>query len=390
MLCALAESQEFTTRGMSAGYKWMGTRRPYTRASAVQQKHSPLWVHQAPRKQLAQPVPLQPNEGVQKFSTPKEAEEYIVENQVVDLHLSATEDDALRKRRKSEDYQAAAPPNAFAPPQTLMQYGQQSQLRTVASTAAPPFNGLQSEQRQVIVYFDGGSRGNPGRAGYGYVIYDSTTHQQLRIGCRGLKYGSTNNQAEYTGMIEGMRYAIDKLGARRLIVRGDSELVVRQMTGRYRANSERLRPLFESAQQLAGRCSSFTIEHVYRDDNQVADKLSNLAMDMDHALDDILVMWQRGDTGRAVLVQRLAEAAGIAADYQAVNMLRESPSFMAAVADLLSQMWDLAEAQATQLLQAKGWTPATGGPPLAPSGSGSSADSAATAQALSGPQRPAG
>eukprot|EP00878_Enallax_costatus_P029410 GHUV01031889.1.p1 GENE.GHUV01031889.1~~GHUV01031889.1.p1 ORF type:complete len:248 (+),score=60.67 GHUV01031889.1:79-822(+) len=177
---------------------------------------------------------------------------------------AATEDDALRKRRKSEDYQAAAPPNAFAPPQTLMQYGQQSQLRTVASTAAPPFNGLQSEQRQVIVYFDGGSRGNPGRAGYGYVIYDSTTHQQLRIGCRGLKYGSTNNQAEYTGMIEGMRYAIDKLGARRLIVRGDSELVVRQMTGRYRANSERLRPLFESAQQLAGRCSSFTIEHVYR------------------------------------------------------------------------------------------------------------------------------
>lgn len=61
-----------------------------------------------------------------------------------------------------------------------------------------------------------------------------------------------------------LQFAIEQLGARRLIVRGDSELVVRQMTGQYRASSEKLMPLYQSAQQLAKRCSSFHIEHVYR------------------------------------------------------------------------------------------------------------------------------
>lgn len=130
----------------------------------------------------------------------------------------------------------------------------------------------------LVLRVDGGSRGNPGPAGYGVVVSDGeghvvdTLHASVGI--------QTNNFAEYSGLLAGLRYALER-GAERVRVYADSQLLVRQMQGRYAVKSPNLRPLFEEARRLAGRIPDFGIEHVYREQNRAADKLANLAMDQD-------------------------------------------------------------------------------------------------------------
>jgi len=128
----------------------------------------------------------------------------------------------------------------------------------------------------VVIYVDGGSRGNPGPSGYGVVVTDvegtelETLHQFLGH--------HTNNFAEYSGLVAGLERAA-AMGARQVEVRADSELMVRQMLGAYQVRSESLRPLFEEARRLARGFDHFTITHVRREKNRVADELANLAMD---------------------------------------------------------------------------------------------------------------
>jgi ribonuclease HI len=128
----------------------------------------------------------------------------------------------------------------------------------------------------VIAYSDGASRGNPGRASYGVVIYDSEG-KELHRASQAIGR-ATNNQAEYRGAVAALEGALG-LGARDVTLRMDSELVVRQLSGRYRVKNPLLAPLYKRLLDLRSRFDRVAIEHVPRAENRVADKLANEALD---------------------------------------------------------------------------------------------------------------
>jgi len=123
---------------------------------------------------------------------------------------------------------------------------------------------------------DGGSRGNPGPAGYGAVIEDP----QGRIAARLSEFLGiqTNNYAEYKGLLAVLAWA-GQNSARHLRVVSDSELMVKQMKGQYKVASPVLRPLWEEARRLARSLDKFEISHTLRGGNKEADRLANEAMD---------------------------------------------------------------------------------------------------------------
>lgn len=129
----------------------------------------------------------------------------------------------------------------------------------------------------VVVEADGGSRGNPGPAGYGAVVKDATTGAVLaeRKAAIGVE---TNNVAEYQGLIAGLR-AASELGAVRVAVRMDSRLVVEQMKGVWQVKNPGLRPLAREAAQLRSTFADVTFEWIPRERNKHADRLANEAMD---------------------------------------------------------------------------------------------------------------
>jgi ribonuclease H / adenosylcobalamin/alpha-ribazole phosphatase len=123
---------------------------------------------------------------------------------------------------------------------------------------------------------DGGARGNPGPAAYGYVLEaeDGTV-----LDARGQTIGvATNNVAEYRGLVAGLEKAL-ALGLEELEVVSDSELLVRQMNGEYRVKNETLKQLNEEAQGLAARLPKVTYTSVRREHNELADRLVNEALD---------------------------------------------------------------------------------------------------------------
>ncbi len=128
----------------------------------------------------------------------------------------------------------------------------------------------------VIAHCDGGSRGNPGPAGFGAVIEDARGKVLARLseflGKR------TNNYAEYSALLAVLAWAIEN-GFPRLRVVADSELMVKQMQGKYKVNSPDLRPLWEEARQRASQLDRFEIQHTLRGGNKLADQLANEAMD---------------------------------------------------------------------------------------------------------------
>jgi len=125
------------------------------------------------------------------------------------------------------------------------------------------------------IYTDGGSRGNPGPAAYAYVI---KRPGQPDIEGKCYLGKTTNNIAEYTGLVKALEHA-KQLGAKKLIVNSDSELMVKQLNGEYRVKNEGLRPLYLQAVELRKQFESVTIKHIYREQNSQADALCNEAMD---------------------------------------------------------------------------------------------------------------
>jgi len=123
---------------------------------------------------------------------------------------------------------------------------------------------------------DGGSRGNPGPSGYGAVVEDA----QGRVVAELSEFlgNQTNNYAEYHGMLAVLAWAVEH-GAKRLCVISDSELMVKQMQGKYKVNSPGLRPLWEEARKLSRRLERFEMRHTLRGGNKEADRLANEAMD---------------------------------------------------------------------------------------------------------------
>lgn len=127
-----------------------------------------------------------------------------------------------------------------------------------------------------VAHCDGGSRGNPGPAGYGAVIEDP--HGRVVARLSDYLGRQTNNFAEYSGLLAVLGWALEH-GVQRLRVVSDSELMVNQMKGRYKVASPTLRPLWDEARRKAARLEGFEMRHTLRGGNQEADRLANEAMD---------------------------------------------------------------------------------------------------------------
>jgi ribonuclease HI len=139
-------------------------------------------------------------------------------------------------------------------------------------------------EETLTLEFDGGSRGNPGPAGIGVVVRaaDGTPLATL-----GRFIGTcTNNVAEYRALITVMQEA-KRLGGRKIVIRGDSELIIKQMRGEYRVKHPDMKVLYEEAQDLIREFDSATITHNLRHKNELADKLANLAMDRRRDVTDV-------------------------------------------------------------------------------------------------------
>jgi ribonuclease HI len=127
-----------------------------------------------------------------------------------------------------------------------------------------------------IANIDGASRGNPGPASYAVVLRDPGGKIVLELAKNIGR--ETNNVAEYFALLAALDYAASH-GIRALRIRSDSELLVRQMQGRYKVKSADLKPLHERASKLARQLEYFTIEHVPREMNREADGIANVALD---------------------------------------------------------------------------------------------------------------
>lgn len=128
----------------------------------------------------------------------------------------------------------------------------------------------------IVAYIDGGARGNPGPAGYGVRVEDE--QGALIDEFHGFIGNSTNNVAEYNGLLAALQYA-QRHGHRTVRIRSDSELLVKQMRGEYRVKNPGLQPLYRQARVIADSLDRITYEHVRREENEEADRLANQAMD---------------------------------------------------------------------------------------------------------------
>jgi ribonuclease HI len=127
----------------------------------------------------------------------------------------------------------------------------------------------------LTIHIDGAARGNPGPAAFAYVIAEDGKPVIEEKGCLG---DTTNNIAEYTALLRALERAA-QLGAKRLLIHSDSELLVKQMNGQYKVKNEGLLPLFLQAKQLARKFDLVTLRHVPRAQNSRADQLCNEALD---------------------------------------------------------------------------------------------------------------
>jgi ribonuclease HI len=126
------------------------------------------------------------------------------------------------------------------------------------------------------LFTDGGARGNPGPAAYGFVL---ESEDGTVLAAEGEAIGTaTNNVAEYSGLIAGLQKAVE-LHVPQVEVVSDSELMVKQMRGEYRVKNEALRELYDEATALARRVGNVEYRHVKRAHNELADKLVNDALD---------------------------------------------------------------------------------------------------------------
>jgi probable phosphoglycerate mutase len=128
----------------------------------------------------------------------------------------------------------------------------------------------------ITAHCDGGARGNPGPAGFGALIQDAGGQVLAELSeFLGIQ---TNNFAEYSGLLAALDYALAH-GHRRLRVISDSELMVKQIQGKYQVKSPGLRPLYELAKKKIAQLEGFEIVHALRHKNKDADRLANEAMD---------------------------------------------------------------------------------------------------------------
>ncbi|WP_460718376.1 bifunctional RNase H/acid phosphatase [Nocardia heshunensis] len=211
----------------------------------------------------------------------------------------------------------------------------------------------------VIVEADGGSRGNPGPAGYGAVVFDAD-HARVLAERREFLGVVTNNVAEYRGLIAGLEAAAE-LGAREVAVRMDSKLVVEQMSGRWQVKHESMIPLADRARRLVAGFDRVSFTWIPRKENKHADKLANEAMD---------------DAGTVGEVRTaLADERAAATEQRSVTAAAESGAVVGTGAESRSAVGEIAAAVAGGVVDSAaagatgssaapspGWTGAVGRP----------------------------
>lgn len=133
----------------------------------------------------------------------------------------------------------------------------------------------QMKTKRVVIFTDGAAEPNPGPAAIGVIIKDEQGKLLARISQRIGK--ATNNQAEYRAIIAALEKAIS-LDAKHVEVNSDSELVVKQINGKYRVKKASLKPLYQEVKKLQSLLGSFTITHIPRQQNTEADNLANTAL----------------------------------------------------------------------------------------------------------------
>ena len=146
----------------------------------------------------------------------------------------------------------------------------------------PKFNSIKPINNHVDtvefdykLFFDGASKGNPGLAGAGAVIYYK--EKEIWHGHKFTGENATNNEAEYSGLILGLNKAIEQ-NIKSLLVNGDSLIIINQMTGKYKCHSQNLLPFYNSAKELSKKFEAIQFQHIYRNLNKRADELSNIAI----------------------------------------------------------------------------------------------------------------
>ena len=135
----------------------------------------------------------------------------------------------------------------------------------------------------LILKFDGGSRGNPGIGGSGFVIIDCSTGNTILEGYKYLGDNITNNVAEYNGLLMGLEnlssiYTNDKTVIEQLYIQGDSLLIINQMIGKFKVNAPGLIDLYMKCMGIFKTFKSIEFVHIKRDLNKDADRLANIAM----------------------------------------------------------------------------------------------------------------
>ena len=147
-----------------------------------------------------------------------------------------------------------------------------------AESEFKPQSGLivSDSQKTWRLMIDGAARGNPGKAGCGAVIFDE--HDAVVKELSRFLGRATNNVAEYEALLMGLEVLLE-LGAQKIVVQSDSELLVRQLNGRYRVKDEKLKVLFQRAMMLLHQFDSYRILHVRREMNKLADRLANQGID---------------------------------------------------------------------------------------------------------------
>lgn len=147
------------------------------------------------------------------------------------------------------------------------------------------FRQIMSDKTRYTMYFDGCSKGNPGPGGAGAVIYakeedqDQEDLKEIVALTEWVGVKVTNNYAEYCGLRAGLRSALE-LGIKELLVCGDSLLVIKQISGQYKVKSPNLLQIYSECSELTKQFNQIEFQHVYRDSNKRADKLSNDALDL--------------------------------------------------------------------------------------------------------------
>ena len=131
--------------------------------------------------------------------------------------------------------------------------------------------------RRILIYTDGAARGNPGLSGLGAILRDAASGEVVAELARFLGV-RTNNYAEWTAVEDALHEAL-RLGATHVDLRMDSELVARQISGRYRVKHPELKPIHASVMAMLGQLDGYTVGHVPRELNKDADRLSNVAID---------------------------------------------------------------------------------------------------------------